>query len=99
MTVPPKSLSPDEAYGLQALGAVVRRARRDAGISQHTLAAVVGIHQSNISKLENGKLTGLRLRRLGAIAAALDGRVEYWMGHRAKPASRRLPIDAGDRSG
>ena len=57
------------------------------------------MHQSNVSKLENGKLTGLRLRRLGAIVAALDGHVEYWMGHRAKAASRRLPRDAGDGSG
>jgi transcriptional regulator with XRE-family HTH domain len=97
MTIPPKPLRPDEAYGLLALGHVIRRARRDVGVSQHTLAEVVGVDQSVISRLENGKLTGIRLPRLGAIVAALDGYVEFWIGYRALPASRRLPGEAGDQ--
>jgi len=96
MTVPPRPLRPDQAYGLKALGEVVRRARRDVGVSQHTLAAVVGVNQSVISRLENGKLSGLRLPLLGAIVAALDGHVEFWIGSRARPAGRRLPRGAGD---
>ena len=91
MTVPAKPLEPDQAYGLRALGAIVRQARRDAGISQHSLARVVGVDQSVISRLENGKLAGLRLRNLGAVIAALDGRVEFWMGRAAVLATRRLP--------
>jgi transcriptional regulator with XRE-family HTH domain len=91
MTAPRRPLAPDQAYGLRALGAIVRQSRRDAGISQRTLAEVVGVHQSVISRLETGKLDGLRLRNLGAVIAALDGRVEFWMGH----ATRRLPHDPG----
>lgn len=96
MTVPAKPLRPDQAYGLMALGEVVRRARRDVGVSQHTLAVAVGVNQSVISRLETGKLTGLRLPHLGAIVALLDGHVEFWIGHRARPAGRRLPGGADD---
>jgi DNA-binding Xre family transcriptional regulator len=91
VTVPPKPLNPDEAYGLEALGRIVRQARRDVGATQHKLAAAVGVDQSVISRLENGKLTGLRFRRVGAIIALLDGHVEYWIGRRVAPAGRRLP--------
>ena len=87
----------DEAYGIRQLGEIVRLARRDAGVSQHTLAALIGVDQAVISKLEAGKLTGLRLRRLGAIIAVLDGRVEYWLRLRAAPAGRRLPRDPTER--
>jgi len=97
MTVPAKPFEPDQAYGLRALGAMVRRARRDVGISQHSLARVVGVDQSVISRLENGKLPGLRLRNLGAVIAALDGRVEFWMGHAARPPTRRLPRDPTEK--
>ena len=91
MTVPAVPLNPDQAHGLQRFGAIVRQARRDTGISQHTLAKVVGIDQSVISRLEAGKLTGLRFRHVGAIVAALDRSVEFWMGFRAPPSTRRLP--------
>ena len=60
------------------------------------LADAVGVNQSVISRLETGKLSGLRLRHLGAIVALLDGHVEYWIGFRARPAGRRLPARAGD---
>ena len=91
MTAAPRQLRPDQAYGLKRLGEVIRRARRDVGVSQHMLADAVGVNQSVISRLENGKLVGLRLYHLGAIVALLDGHVEYWIGHRARPAGRRLP--------
>lgn len=87
----------DEAYGIRQLGEIVRHARRDAGLSQHALAALVRVDQSLISKLESGKLKGLRLRRLGAIIGVLEGRVEFWLGLRARPAGRRLPRDPAER--
>ena len=90
MTVPGKPLEPDQIYGLRRFGWIVQRARRDVGITQHTLAKVIGVDQSVISRLENGKLSGLRFRNVGAIVAALDPYAEYWLGH-AVPASRRLP--------
>ena len=91
MTVPGRPLRPDQAYGLQRLGKAIRQARRDMGVTQHTLARAVGVDQSVISRLEAGKLTGLRLRHLGSIVALLDGHVEYWLGYRTQPAGRRLP--------
>lgn len=84
----------DAAYGIRQLGEIVRSARRDAGASQRTLAQVIGVNQSVISRLETGKLKGLKLRHLGAIIAVLDGRVEYFIRLRAKPAGRRLPRES-----
>jgi len=81
----------DAAYGIRQLGEIVRSARRDAGASQRTLAQVIGVNQSVISRLETGKLKGLKLRHLGAIIAVLDGRVEYFIRLRVSPAGRRLP--------
>lgn len=81
----------DAAYGIRQLGEIVRSARRDAGASQRTLALVIGVDQSVISRLETGKLRGLKLRHLGAIIAVLDGRVEYFIRLRVEPAGRRLP--------
>jgi transcriptional regulator with XRE-family HTH domain len=86
----------DAAYGIRQLGEIVRNARRDAGASQRTLARVVGVNQSVISRLETGKLEGLKLRHLGAIIAVLDGRVEHFIRLRAEPAGRRLPRDPRD---
>ena len=60
-------------------------------MSQHQLARAVGVNQSVISRLENGKLVGLRLRHLGSIVALLNGHVEHWIGYRARPLGRRLP--------
>lgn len=89
----------DAAYGIRQLGEIVRSARRDAGASQRTLARVIGVNQSVISRLETGKLRGLKLRHLGAIIAVLDGRVEYFIRLRVKPAARRLPRDSEEVGG
>ena len=51
--------------------------REKAGMSQTALAQSVGTRQPNISRLENGEMSGLpSLDLLGRVAAALDGRLE-----------------------
>jgi transcriptional regulator with XRE-family HTH domain len=58
--------------GLEIIGRAVWEARRRAGISQRQLAYLAGVHQSTISRLERGRLNGMRLQRLAAIVAVLD---------------------------
>lgn len=58
--------------GLAFIGETVRRGRRAAGLSQRRLAALAGIHQSTVSRLESGRLPCLRLRRLAAVFGVLD---------------------------
>ena len=53
------------------LGAAVRRARRQAGISQQELGSRIQLRQATISRLESGE-PGTRLQTLLDTLAALD---------------------------
>jgi transcriptional regulator with XRE-family HTH domain len=69
----------DEAFdshqmrGFRLLGATIRRRRASMGFSQRQLEAICGIDQTVISRIENGKQTGLRWVRLARLVDALDG--------------------------
>lgn len=54
-----------------ALGAQVRTARRDAGLSLRGLARILEVSPATLSQIENGR-TGLSITRLTRIARALD---------------------------
>ncbi|HEX5824979.1 MAG TPA: helix-turn-helix domain-containing protein [Candidatus Limnocylindrales bacterium] len=69
--VPPRTPAVD--FGLACLGQALFDARRRAGYSQSQLARVSGVHQSTISRIERGRLDGMRLRRLAVLIAALGG--------------------------
>ena len=60
-------------HGLALIGEQVREGRRDRRWTQFALERASGVDQTVISRLENGHLTSLRLIRLAAIFAALDG--------------------------
>lgn len=53
------------------LGAILRRARRQAGLSQLGLGSHIHLRQGTVSRLENGE-PGVQLRTLMAVLAALD---------------------------
>jgi transcriptional regulator with XRE-family HTH domain len=69
----------DEAFdsrqqrGFHLLGRTIRRRRASLGLSQRQLEALSEIDQTVISRLENGKQTGLRWVRLAQLVDALDG--------------------------
>ena len=58
--------------GLQIIGRALYEARRRAGLTQRRLAYICGVHQSTISRLERGRLNGIRLKKLALIVAALE---------------------------
>jgi HTH-type transcriptional regulator/antitoxin HipB len=51
------------------IGAVIRRARRRAGISQTDLGAKIGLRQATISRLERGEAEMLLSTLLDALSA------------------------------
>jgi HTH-type transcriptional regulator/antitoxin HipB len=51
------------------IGAVIRRARRRAGMTQAALGAKIGLRQATISKLESGKPATQIITLLDALAA------------------------------
>ena len=71
----PVRYAPDNIVdlGLEIIGRGVLRARIDASLTQRRLEDLSGVDQSTISRLENGNLSGLRLRRLAAIVGTLNG--------------------------
>jgi len=58
-------------YSIQELAANIKAAREKKGLSQRALSAKVGVPQSHISKIENGKVD-LQVSSLIEIARALD---------------------------
>ena len=58
-------------YAIKDISQVLKMARKNKGISQRTLATLVDVPQSHISKIENGAVD-LRLSSLIEIARALD---------------------------
>jgi transcriptional regulator with XRE-family HTH domain len=57
---------------LVAVGARVRSARLEVGITQAELAVKAGLHEATLSRLENGILDSVKLLQIEAIARALE---------------------------
>ena len=69
------------------IGAIVRRARRKAGMSQAQLGARVGPRQATISKLERGE-PATRLQTLLDVLSALG--LEVLIDRRGRKSARDL---------
>ena len=62
-----------EQDGYDLIGAMIKRRRLAAGMSQRRLEVLSGIDQTVISRLENGKQYGLRWSRFAILVAKLHG--------------------------
>ena len=65
-------VDPATAAMLRRIGAQLKEARQLRMLTQGTVAAAVGVHQSSISRVENGRATTMKLRRLARLLAVLD---------------------------
>ena len=72
--VPHRRYDPDRLIdpGMRLIGLWIRDARLRAGMGQAQLGRLAHVHQSTISRLENGRLEGLSLYKLAMIVAVLD---------------------------
>jgi len=59
--------------GWEMVGAMVKRRRTRIGWSQRDLSRACGLAQSAISRLETGKLTGVRFGRFAKLVSAMNG--------------------------
>lgn len=55
----------------EAIGAAIRAARKDAGRTQHEVAANLGMSRATISAIENGSVGEIGVRKLDALCASL----------------------------
>ena len=69
------------------IGAIIRRARRKAGISQTELGIRVGLRQATISRLERGE-PAMRLQTLLDVLSALG--LEILIDRRGRRSARDL---------
>ena len=77
----------DLARSPKQLGSIIRRARRNAGLTQTQLGQKINMRQATISKLEAGE-PGTRLTTLLDALAALD--LELSVGQRTKGTRQQL---------
>lgn len=68
-----RTTDPDIQLGWELIGRMVRRRRLALRWSQRDLAFAGRLDQSIISRLENGRLPGLRIARFARLVAALGG--------------------------
>ena len=64
---------PELQRGWEIIGAMVKRRRSILGWSQRDLSLASGLAQSAISRLETGRLSGVRFGRFAKLVAAMGG--------------------------
>ncbi len=64
---------PDVLDGFKIIGRMFARRRRRLGMTQQTLELASGVDQTVISRLETGRLRGIRWSRLAMMVAVLGG--------------------------
>lgn len=82
-----RSARPSAQRGFVLIGRMVRQRREAIGISQRRLEQLCSVDQTVISRLENGRLGGLKWSRFARLVDALGG-----LGHgQATVAAARWP--------
>jgi transcriptional regulator with XRE-family HTH domain len=64
---------PEVQRGWEIVGRMVKRRRTRIAWSQRDLSRACGLAQSAISRLETGKLSGVRFGRFAKLVAAMNG--------------------------
>ncbi|MBI2762764.1 MAG: helix-turn-helix transcriptional regulator [Chloroflexi bacterium] len=90
----PTDLDRLQDIGVAVLGNEILNARLRLGLSQRQLGWRVGLHQSTISRLENGSLRGIGFKNLAAIIGALSRSPHFRLVEGPPAPSRRLPGQA-----
>ena len=91
---------PEVERGWALIGAAVKRRREGLALTQRDLERRSGISQSAISRLENGRLRGMRWSRFARLVDAMDGldfgvpTTRHWIG-----LDRRRSAQLAEESG
>ena len=62
------------------LGQRLRALRNKRGVSQERLAAILGVRQNHISRVERGDIQNVRMDMLEGLAKALSVKTDYFFG-------------------
>ena len=86
-----KDIEPEVLAGRKIIGAAVRRARLRHALSQRQLGSYVFLDQTTISKLENGKLKGIRFSMLCRVIGTVSRAGAFELPDVPMRSIRRLP--------
>jgi transcriptional regulator with XRE-family HTH domain len=84
------------ATGSETLSARLKALRTARGLSQQQLADRAGLTKSNVTQLEQGRITDPRLSTLRALAGALEVRIDEVTGDAPMPQVEKFPAEGGD---
>lgn len=62
---------------IKKISSMIYERRREIGISQPTLSALTGVHQSNISRIENGHMPDPGFYQLARLLVGLKVRIKF----------------------
>lgn len=94
----PRDLEPMQQLGAQVIGDNLFRGRLRLGLSQRQLVWQVGLAQSTISRLENGKLRGVTFKNLATIIGVLSKGPDFRLADEPPKPMRRLPGQGPDEA-
>ena len=66
------------------LAAVINKIIEERGFTQKEIAKILGLNQSKISGLKNGRLKGFSIERLFLLLEELDQHIEITITHKSK---------------
>jgi predicted transcriptional regulator len=90
MPFPIPRVAPVDQDMLIEIGADLRRRRVETMLTQRQLEELTFVDQTTISRVENGKISTLRLHRYARLRAGIDGRLGEI---RRQPRRRRQHYD------
>jgi transcriptional regulator with XRE-family HTH domain len=83
-------VNPIDQEVLIEIGADLRRRRTEAMLTQRQLEELTLVDQTTISRVENGRISTLRLHRYARLRAGIDGRLGT---ARRRPRRRQERVD------
>ena len=66
------------------LAAVINKIIEERGFTQKEIAKILGLNQSKVSDLKNGRLKGFSIERLFLLLEELDQHIEITITHKSK---------------
>lgn len=73
-------------------GDVIKRKRKEKGLTQEELGKLLGVHKGAISKWESGRVQNIKRSQLIELARILEVSPNELLDRREKPSYKRIPV-------
>lgn len=73
-------------------GAVIKRKRKEKGMTQEELGALLGVNKGAVSKWESGRVQNIKRSQLLELARILEVSPNELLDRQTKPTHKRIPV-------